>query len=69
MRMRPSLVCMCYVCVCCMCVRVCVYLDLRVYAPFRTQEPHFAGIRNLGLGLVNAAAPVKNQIMAYAMGL
>uniref|UniRef100_A0A061SIF6 Ubiquinone biosynthesis monooxygenase Coq6 n=1 Tax=Tetraselmis sp. GSL018 TaxID=582737 RepID=A0A061SIF6_9CHLO len=37
-------------------------------AVFGVQMPSFAGLRNLGLQVVNATPPLKREIMAYAMG-
>ncbi len=36
---------------------------------FGVQAAPIAAIRSAGLGLLNAAAPVKNSIMRYAMGV
>jgi len=36
---------------------------------FAVQAPPLAAVRNLGLSLINTAGPVRNSIMAFAMGV
>uniref|UniRef100_A0A7R9VBX0 Uncharacterized protein n=1 Tax=Chlamydomonas euryale TaxID=1486919 RepID=A0A7R9VBX0_9CHLO len=40
-----------------------------VRTAFAVQAPPLAAVRNLGLSLINTAGPVRNSIMAFAMGV